>query len=155
MLGVCHGVFASYIGERLTVFVVVTHLGLANRNSARFNGGVGGLVAILVANATGSGLGGVYGEFVDAGGGGGLVLDGVAVSSVNGVAVVRGLDAGTVLAFGNVDSRGGVVVVVALVYFNTGLGEGWSRRPGGGMVLENGEGSRWRRKRFEEEGNWY
>lgn len=83
----------------------------------------------------------VYGVFLDAGGG--LLLDGAVASSVNSESGrVRGLDAGAVLAFSNVNGAGGVVVVV-LVYLDAGLGELGSRGTEERQVLE-GEGmSQW------------
>ena len=80
---------------------------------------------------------GVYGVLLDLGGG--LVLNGAVVASVDGErGGVRGLDAGAVLAFSNVNSAG-VVVVVVLVYLDTGLGEFRSRRSRG-WVLESRRG---------------
>lgn len=102
----------------LTVFVVVTHFGLGG--AARLNGGLGHVGGALGADAAGGP--GVDGVLVDAGGG--LVLDGAVVASVDGEGgVVRGLDAGAVLAFGNVNGAGVVVVLVVLVYLDTGLGK--------------------------------
>lgn len=51
------------------------------------------------------------------------MLNGAVVASVDSESgAVRGLDAGAVLAFSNVNGAG-VVVVVVLVYLDTGLGE--------------------------------
>lgn len=70
------------------------------------------------------------------------MLDGAVVASVDSDGgVVRGLDAGAVLAFSNVN-RAGVVVVVVLVYLDAGLGEVGSRGTEGKISVRRGmEGS--------------
>lgn len=114
---------AAHVAARV-IFVVVTHLGLfLDAGAARlFNSGVVDVSAVFGADAAGPGAG-VYGVLVDDAGGG-LLVDGAVVASVDGEGVVgAGLDAGAVLAFGNVNGAGGVVLLVVLVYLDAGLCE--------------------------------
>ena len=122
-------------GCQLTVFVVVTHLGLRERSAAaRFDAGFADVSGSFGADAAGTT--GVYGVLVDAGGS--LVLDGAVAASVDSEGgAVRGLDAGAVLAFSNVNGAG-VVVVVVLVYLDAGLGEVGSRGTGGDIMVRRG-----------------
>ena len=118
----------------LTVFVVVTHLGLGERDAARFNGGLLNVSGAFGADATGTPV--VYGVLLDAGGG--LLVNRAVVTSVDGEGrAVRRLDAGAVLAFSNVNSAG-VVVVVVLVYLDTGLGKVGSRRTAQDIIVRRG-----------------
>ena len=107
-----------------------------------FDSGIADVSAVLGADAAGPGAG-VYGVLVDDAGGG-LLVDGAVVTSVDGevVAVGAGLNAGAVLAFGNVNGAGGVVLLVVLVYLDAGLCEVGTRGSGDGMSLDEG-GSRW------------
>ena len=118
---------------KLTIFVVVTHLVVVVVGGlVRSNGGFADVGGAFGADA--AGRPGVYGVFVDLGGG--LVLNGAVMAFVDGGGrIVRGLDAAAVLAFDNVNSAG-VVVVVVLVYFDTGLGEFGARGSGRVLMLE-------------------
>lgn len=119
---------AAHMAARV-IFVVVTHLGLLLDAGAtrRFDSGVAGVSAVFGADAAGPGAG-VYGVLVDDAGGG-LLLNGAVVASVDGEGVAgAGLDAGAVLAFGNVNGTSGVVLFVVLVYLDTGLCEVGTRR---------------------------
>lgn len=90
---------------------------------ARLNGFFAGVAGVGVS-VDAARLARLYSVLFDTGGGG--VLDGSVVSSLDGEG---GLDTGAVLAFSNVNRAGGVVVVV-VVYLNTSLGEVGSRRSG-------------------------
>lgn len=102
------------------VFVVVAHFGLAGE-LARLNGFFAGVAGVGVS-VDAARLARLYSVLFHTGGGG--VLDGSVVSSLDGEG---GLDTRAVLAFSNVNRAGGVVVVV-VVDLNTSLGEVGSRR---------------------------
>lgn len=122
--------------ECLTIFVVVTHLGLLLDAGAtrRFDSGVADVSAVFGTDAAGPGAG-VYGVLVDDAGGG-LLLNGAVVASVDGEGVAgAGLDAGAVLAFGNVNGTSGVVLLVVLVYLDAGLCKVGTRRSRGRDVV--------------------
>lgn len=121
-------------GVALTVFVVVTHLGLLDAGATRlFDSSIADVSAVFGADAGGPGAG-VYGVLVDDAGGG-LLMDGAVVASVDGGVVRAGLDAGAVLAFGNVNGTSGVVLLVVLVYLDAGLCEVGTRRSRGRDVV--------------------